>query len=279
MTGRVPGNLPSNTEINPKEHAKAITTRSEVQLPEIYVKRLVASKESAPTSDDEIMEQTEQIIGDVVKKNSNTSRGTAAIPINPHEPPIPFPQRLKSRNWISNIDILSNKQKIEENETVMLTEECSARIQRKLPPKLKDSGSFTKLSLGEAKATTVTLQVADRSFTHSRGIIEDVLKGHLILRLGEEQISFNVFKAMEFPTESDSCFQIDVIDRIIQDTFRLHHPSDAYKACIAHSQSTHTDSSEIKTCAWFLETNPPYMRRSYFEELGTRTTKSVPSIQ
>ncbi|XP_022887044.1 uncharacterized protein LOC111402945, partial [Olea europaea var. sylvestris] len=100
---------------------------------------------------------------------------------------------------------------------------------------------FRKLGLGEAKATTVTLQLADRSLTHPRGIIEDVLvkvekfifpadflildmeedkdvplilgqpflatgraivdvqKGQLILRLGDEQISFNVFKAMKFP--------------------------------------------------------------------------------
>ncbi|XP_022867335.1 uncharacterized protein LOC111387048 [Olea europaea var. sylvestris] len=87
----------------------------------------------------------------------------------------------------------------------MLTKECSARSQRKLPPKLKDPGSFTvpstienchfdkalydlgasinlmplsvfrKLDLGEAKATIVTLQLEDRSLTHPRGIIEDVL--------------------------------------------------------------------------------------------------------
>lgn len=218
MTGRAPGNLPSNTEINPKEHAKAITTRSGVQLSEIHVKRLVASKESAPISYDEIVEQTEQTTGDVVKKNSNTSRGTATIPINPHEPPIPFPQRLKNHKLDQqyskflevfkklhiNIpfvealvqmpsyakflkDILSNKRKREEHETMMLTEEYSARIQRKLPPKLNDPGSFTvsctignchfdkalcdlgasinliplsifkKLCLGEAKATMVTL--------------------------------------------------------------------------------------------------------------------------
>jgi len=34
---------------------------------------------------------------------------------------------------------------------------------------------FRKLDLGEAKATTVTLQLADRSFTHPRWIIEDIL--------------------------------------------------------------------------------------------------------
>lgn len=87
----------------------------------------------------------------------------------------------------------------------MLTEKCSARIQKKLSPKLKDPGSFTvpctikichfdkalcdlsassnlmplsifrKLGLGEVKATIVTLQLADRFLTHQRGIIEDVL--------------------------------------------------------------------------------------------------------
>ncbi|KAM6584068.1 hypothetical protein CsatB_011070 [Cannabis sativa] len=101
--------------------------------------------------------------------------------------------------------ILSKKRKLEDYETVALTEECSAILQKKLPPKLKDPGSFNipcsiggsvetkalcdlgasinlmplsvfkRLGLGKAKPTTVTLQLADRSLTHPRGIIEDVL--------------------------------------------------------------------------------------------------------
>ncbi|XP_024021582.1 uncharacterized protein LOC112091651 [Morus notabilis] len=102
-------------------------------------------------------------------------------------------------------EILSNKRKLEEYETVALTEECSAILQKKLPTKLKDPGSFTipctignsffdkalcdlrasinlmalsvyrKLGLGEAKPTTISLQLADRSIKYPRGIIEDVL--------------------------------------------------------------------------------------------------------
>ena len=34
---------------------------------------------------------------------------------------------------------------------------------------------FKKLGLGEAKPTTVSLQLADRSIKYLRGIIEDVL--------------------------------------------------------------------------------------------------------
>ena len=40
-------------------------------------------------------------------------------------------------------DLLSNKKELEENAIVPLMEECNAIFQRKLPPKLKDPGSFT----------------------------------------------------------------------------------------------------------------------------------------
>jgi len=40
-------------------------------------------------------------------------------------------------------EILSNKRKLKEHETVSLTKECSAAIQNKLPAKLKDTGSFS----------------------------------------------------------------------------------------------------------------------------------------
>ncbi|KAL2532472.1 Uncharacterized protein Adt_05823 [Abeliophyllum distichum] len=56
---RVPGTLPSNTVVNPKEHVKAIPTRSGVQLSDIHVKRPVANKENVPSTDEEHVEQTE----------------------------------------------------------------------------------------------------------------------------------------------------------------------------------------------------------------------------
>ena len=40
-------------------------------------------------------------------------------------------------------EILSNKRKLEEYETIALIEECSTILQKKLPLKLKDHGSFT----------------------------------------------------------------------------------------------------------------------------------------
>lgn len=57
MTGKASGTLPSNIEINPKEHAKAIINRSRVQLLEIHVKMLVANKETVHSLYEEHVEQ------------------------------------------------------------------------------------------------------------------------------------------------------------------------------------------------------------------------------
>ncbi|XP_057790969.1 uncharacterized protein LOC131008085 [Salvia miltiorrhiza] len=102
-------------------------------------------------------------------------------------------------------DIVSRKKKLGEFETVHLNEECNAILQRKLPTKVKDLGSFTlsciiggqhsgrslcdlgasinlmplsnfqHLAIGELKPTSMRLQMADRSVTYPRGVVEDVL--------------------------------------------------------------------------------------------------------
>ncbi|XP_073290049.1 uncharacterized protein [Primulina huaijiensis] len=87
-------------------------------------------------------------------------------------------------------DILANKRKLEDHMTVNLTENSSALVQNKIPPKLKDPGTlcdlgasinlmpfsvFRKLGLGEPKPTRMSLQLADRSIKYPRGVIEDVL--------------------------------------------------------------------------------------------------------
>ena len=101
--------------------------------------------------------------------------------------------------------ILASKKKLEEYGTITLTEEYSSILQKKLPPKLQDPGSFAipfsignqvsgkalcdlgasinlmplsmlkRLKLGEPKSTTISLQLADMSYQHPRGIIENVL--------------------------------------------------------------------------------------------------------
>ena len=120
---------------------------------------------------------------------------------------IPFVDAI---NQMSNYakflkEILSKKKKIAEKGIVNLTATCSAVIQRSLPAKMKDPGSFTfpcsigkyefkkalcdsgasinlmplsvvqRLSLGELIPTAITLQMADRSMARPEGVLEDVL--------------------------------------------------------------------------------------------------------
>ncbi|KAL0439143.1 UNVERIFIED_CONTAM: hypothetical protein Slati_2397300 [Sesamum latifolium] len=102
-------------------------------------------------------------------------------------------------------EVLSIKRKWEGGEMVELNVECSAILQNKLPPKLKDPGSFSipctignidfdkvlcdlgasvnlmpysifeKLGMHELTPSIITLQLADRSIKYPRGIVEDVL--------------------------------------------------------------------------------------------------------
>ncbi|KAJ9541977.1 hypothetical protein OSB04_028483 [Centaurea solstitialis] len=102
-------------------------------------------------------------------------------------------------------DILNKKKKLTEYETVALTKECSALLTNKIPPKMKDPGCFTipcliggknvgkalcdlgasinlmplsifkSLGIGEARPTTVTLSLADKTIAYPEGKIEDVL--------------------------------------------------------------------------------------------------------
>lgn len=308
LSGRAQGTLPSNTETNPKEQVKVITIRSGVQLPEMHVKRPTTVIEKAPTMDEEQVDELDKAAEENQVESSDSPQVKATTPIKAYVPPIPFPQRLQKHKLDKQFqkfldvfkklhinipfaetlaqmpsyakfmkDILSNKRKLEDNETVMLTEECSAILQHKLPPKLKDPGSFTipchignlyidkalcdlgasinlmplslfrKLGLRKAKPTTVSLQLADSSIKHPRGICEDILvkvdkfiypadfiildmeedrdvsiilgrpflvtrralidvqKGQLILRLNEEELTINVFRAFRFQSEPDSC--------------------------------------------------------------------------
>src|SRR5204863_7916736 len=120
---------------------------------------------------------------------------------------VPFADMLEQMPKYAKFlkDILSHKRKLKAFETVMLAEESSAILQKKLPQKLEDPGSFTipciignvtfenalcdlgasvniipytlftKLGIGEAKPTSIALQLTDRSKVYPRGVLEDVL--------------------------------------------------------------------------------------------------------
>ncbi|PIN19118.1 hypothetical protein CDL12_08207 [Handroanthus impetiginosus] len=236
---------------------------------------------------------------------------------------IPFAEALEQiPSYVKFMkDILSKKRRLGDYETVTLTEECSAIIQNKLPPKLKDPGSFTipctigthfsgralcdlgdsinlmpysiycTLGLGEAKPTSITLQLADRSLTYPKGIIEDILvkvdkfifpadfvvldmevdievpiilgrpflatgrtlidvkKGELTMRVQDQQITFNVFKAMNFPNESDECFAVSLFDNFAGNESIAEKPLDPLERALLDllDKENEEDCEVVKT--------------------------------
>ncbi|XP_019239964.1 PREDICTED: uncharacterized protein LOC109219958, partial [Nicotiana attenuata] len=199
---RPTGALPSDTEANPRAALNAVSLRNGRQLEEVLSKK---RKQVTFNEMPAIVESTSE-----KAKEPEKPAGEAVAEQSPQlvaRPPPPFPQRLQklrdNATYKKFLDIL--KQRLTEFETVELTEECSSRIQGKLPQKLKDPGSFTiqimigkhavgralcdleasinlmplsifrQLGLGEPCPKTVILQLADRSLAHPEGVIEDVL--------------------------------------------------------------------------------------------------------
>ena len=222
LTERQHRALPSNSEVNLRregnEQVKSITLRSgrELAVPgQPPVIGEVETEEVIQTSQNDKLEREQRHEKKSVEEETEAKDQPTTI-----EPtvPIPYPQHLKKNKLDKQFtkfmevfkklpinipfvealeqmpsyvkfrkDILSKKIRVSDFEIVNLTEECSAIIQRKLPQKLKDLGSFTilctiensifewalchlgssinlmplsifrRLGLGEARLTTVTL--------------------------------------------------------------------------------------------------------------------------
>jgi len=198
---------------------------------------------------------------------------------------IPFTEALKQMPTYAKFmkELLTRKRKINDQEIVELEVGCSAIIQKTLPQKFRDPGSFTlpvtieNLTIGKAlldlgasinlmslsmlkkigdvevKPTRMTLQLVDRSIKYPHRIVEDLLvkvdkflfpvdfvvmdieedveiplilgrpfiktvkviidvdKGRLKVCAQDEQVSFNVLKAMKYSNDQKECFRLDVI--------------------------------------------------------------------
>ena len=305
LNNRPQGTLPSDTERNPKgthEQCQAVMLRSEKHLGEISAENSETPEEKA--DDSKVVEgnksevpqtNSKQVVHPpppfqqrIQKQKSDKQFAKFLEVFKKLQINIPFAEALEQMPSYAKFmkGILSRKKKWEDFETVALTEECSAVLQKKLPPKLKDPGSFTipctigkmsfkkclcdlgasinlmplsvyaDLGLPAPKPTNISLQLADRSVTYPRGIVEDILvkvdkfifpadfivldfeedknipiilgrpflatgrtlidvqKGELTMRVQDQEVKFNVFKAMKYPTDEEECHRIDLIEQL-----------------------------------------------------------------
>lgn len=120
---------------------------------------------------------------------------------------IPFSEALDQMPIYAKFmkELLTDRRRPKDDENIALSENCSAILQRKIPPKLKDPGAFTipctigklnfgralcdlgasinlmplsmmkKLGCGEPKPTRMILTLVDRSISYPFGVLEDVL--------------------------------------------------------------------------------------------------------
>ncbi|XP_042032320.1 uncharacterized protein LOC121779034 [Salvia splendens] len=233
-----PGKFPSNTIINPKD-CKAVQLRSGKSYDGPAMPSEDRVTEKGP-EEEELVEEVETEIVHITSPPKENMAPTLPTPpaaaYTPTDVRIPYPQCVQKKKTDAQFsrfldifrkvqiniplvealqqmssyakflkDVVSNKRRWMEYETENLTESCSAIIQKKLPAKLKDPGSFTiscivgdfqegralcdlgasinlmpysffqKMKIGVLRPTTISLQMADRTMSYPKGIVEDIL--------------------------------------------------------------------------------------------------------
>ncbi|GJU11061.1 reverse transcriptase domain-containing protein [Tanacetum coccineum] len=245
QSGRPSGSLPSNTQPNLKghnskayqppqscnEHVNIVFTRSGKSYnPQVNQQTDSKNPINFDSDDEEDEKRTPQ------PKTQNPKPVKETLLPKPYKPKIPYPQCLRKEKMealygkfldmirvvrinVPLIDVLagmpnygkflkeliSNKHKIEQISVAFLSDESSAIIQNKVPPKLGDPESFlipcnfnktfscnaladlsasinlipyslyAKLSLENLKPTKMSVRLADRSFQYPVGIVENML--------------------------------------------------------------------------------------------------------
>ncbi|XP_016185659.1 uncharacterized protein LOC107627328 [Arachis ipaensis] len=76
-------------------------------------------------------------------------------------------------------------------------------------------------------------------FTTARALI-DVEKGELILRVHNDQMVLNVFKAIQYPDELENCMRIDVMDTLVEQALEARN----YEDYMEEVQSTQVEEEE-----------------------------------
>ncbi|XP_015940084.1 uncharacterized protein LOC107465621 [Arachis duranensis] len=236
---RPTSSLPSDTILNPKEECKAIQLRSGrtlVKDKETNKKLMdndkrpaekdeASNKEEDKQDQEKLKEKDEQPQASrkgkhVMEESSQEQRKV----VKAYTPSLPYPQRLqkelKDQQFPNFLEVFK---KLEINiplaealeqmplyamflkELIKLTEECSAVIQKGLPPKLKDTGSFflpctignitidkalcdlgasinlipystmRKLCIEGVKPTQMSLELVDKSLVFPKEVIEKLL--------------------------------------------------------------------------------------------------------
>ncbi|XP_016192419.1 uncharacterized protein LOC107633291 [Arachis ipaensis] len=73
---------------------------------------------------------------------------------------------------------------------------------------------FVILNMDEEGSNSIIL---GGPFLATARAIIDVEKGEMVLRVHDEQMVLNVFKAMQYPAEKENCMRIDMVDTLVEE--------------------------------------------------------------
>ncbi|GJY19305.1 hypothetical protein Tco_0390796 [Tanacetum coccineum] len=107
-------------------------------------------------------------------------------------------------------ELFSNKHKLEQFSSTFLSDESSALLQNKVPPKLGDP----------RKEDSKVPLILGKPFLYTADVVIRVKQKQLNLGVGTERMTFYMDSTMKHSySNDDTCFSIDVIDEILEEDF------------------------------------------------------------
>ncbi|XP_022865504.1 uncharacterized protein LOC111385354 [Olea europaea var. sylvestris] len=115
--------------------------------------------------------------------------------------------------------------------------------------------------------------ILGRPFLATGRALIDVYDGKMILRVDNEQVIFNVFKVIKHPLTFNTCCQIDVLEKLVANTFETEHHTNLCEAKLAQPEATNAGKAELeKTLTLELKPLPSHLHYAYS---GDSTTLPV----
>ncbi|KAL8124269.1 hypothetical protein AgCh_012061 [Apium graveolens] len=187
-------------------------------------------------------------------------------------PPPPFPKRLQ-------------KKKLEKQFEKFLEIFKKLHINVPFAEALEQMPSYTMfmkgiLSRKEDKKIPIIL---GRPFLATGRTLIDVQKGELTIRVLDQDITFNMFNAMKFPTDNEECLKVELADSVVTSELDQLLRSDAFEKALLRNSDSEDDEGEeqlqyLNASPWKRKIDMPFESPG-MEELNKAPKRLKPSIE
>ncbi|XP_062104122.1 uncharacterized protein LOC133815282 [Humulus lupulus] len=240
LSSKQQGNFPSSTEVNPKEQCQAVTLRSGTKYD-----GLVVDDKGKKTEDEHVTSPAQEEVTEDLPK---TEKPKYTEPT----PKITYPQRFRKAIIDKQFSIFLEDVLVKVDKFIFLAD-------------------FIVLDMQEDEDVPIIL---GRPLLAMGQALIDVQKGELRLRVQGDEVIFNFFKALKYPSASDSCFSVSVLEeqekwiKSIKDLLEL-------SLVASPEECASTEASEY--VKWLNSSGKIYKKK--YEELGQVPKRPLQSIE